>query len=103
MFFKSSAVDSQSVVQQVDSLPIWPFIDKIETKLPNRLQHCWYLDNGIFAGTEIEHCKALEILSETGEQIVLELRKDKCELWSIESMTKIDSSIKRNCVDGNEY
>ena len=32
----------------------------------------------------------------------MELRKDKCELWSIESMTKIDSLIKRNCVDGIE-
>ena len=31
-----------------------------------------------------------------------ELRKDKCELWSIERMTRIDSLIKRNCVDGIE-
>ena len=28
--------------------------------------------------------------------------KDKCELWSFESMTKIDSLIKRDYVDGIE-
>ena len=32
----------------------------------------------------------------------MELRKDKCELCSIESMTKVDSLIKRDCVDGIE-
>ena len=81
------------------SLAIWPPIDEIESKIPNLLQHCWNLDDGIIAGTEIELCKALEILSESGEKFVLELRKDKCELWSFESTTKIDSLIKRNCVD----
>ena len=28
--------------------------------------------------------------------------KDKCELWSIEGVTKVDSLIRRNCVDGFE-
>ena len=66
------------------------------------MQHCWYLDEGIIARTEIEFCKASEILSESGEKFGLELRKFKSELRSIESMTKIDSLIKRNCVDGIE-
>ena len=66
------------------------------------MQHCWYLDDGIIAGTAIELCKALAILSESGEKIGLKLREDKCELRSIESMTKVDSLIKRNCVDGIE-
>ena len=66
------------------------------------MQHCWYLDEGIIAGSEIELCKALEILSEAGGILCLELRNDKCELWSIESMTKIDSLIKWNFVHGIE-
>ena len=89
-------VDSQTGVQQGDplspllfSLAIWPLIDEIESKIPNLLQHCWYLDDGIIAGTEIEHSKALEILSESGEKLGLDLRKDKCELWSFESMKKL--------------
>ena len=109
LFFNSSIVDSQTGVQQGDplgpllfSLAIWPHIDEIESKIPNLLQHCWYLDDGFIARTEIELCKALEILSESGEKFGLELRKDKCELWSFESMTKNDSLIKRNCVDGIE-
>ena len=81
------------------SLAIWPLIDEIESKLPNLSQHCWYLDDGIITGTEIELCKALENLPESGEKFDLELRKDKCKLWSIENMTKVDSL---NCVDGNE-
>ena len=106
LFFNSS---SQTGVQQGDplgqllfSLAIWPLIDDIESKLPNLLKHCWYLDGGVIAGTETELCTALEILSELEEKISLELRKDKCELWSIESITKIDNLIKRNCVDGTE-
>ena len=106
-FFNSSTVDSQSGVQQGDSLgpllfslAIWPLIDKIECELPNFLQHCWHVNDGIVAGTEIELCKALKFLSESGESFGLELRKDKCELWSKESMRKVDSLIKRNCVDG---
>ena len=109
LIFKSSNVDSQTGVQQGDpigpllfSLAIWPLLDEIESKLPNLSQHCWHLDDGIIAGTEIELCKALEILSESGEKVGLELRKDKCQLWSIEDMTKVDSLIKRNCVDGIE-
>ena len=72
LFFNSSTVDSQTGVQQGDplgpllfSLAIWPLNDEIDSKIPNLMQHCWYLDDGIIAGTEIELCKALEILSES--------------------------------------
>ena len=109
LFFNKSTVDSQTGVQQGDplvsllfSLAIGPLIDEIESKIPNLLQHCWYLDDGIIAGTEIELCKALKILSESGEKFGLELKQDKCGLWSVENMSKIDSLIKRNCVDGIE-
>ena len=109
LFFNSSTFDSQTGVQQCDPLApllfwsaIWPFIDEIESKLPNFLQHCWYLDDGIIAGTEIELCKVLEILSGSGEKFSLELMKDKCELWFFEGMTKVDSLIKRNGVEGIE-
>ena len=109
LFFNSSTVDSQTGVQQGDplgphlfSLAIWLLIDEIECKLPNLSQQCWYLNEGIFAGSEIELCKALKILSESGEHFGLELRQDKCELCSIQGMTKVDSLIKRYCVDGIE-
>ena len=98
LFFNSSIVDSQTGVQQGDplgpllfSLAIWPLIDEIESKIPNLLQHCWYLDDGMIAGTEIKLCEALVVLSESGEKFGLELRKDKCQLWSFEGVTKIDS------------
>ena len=69
LFLNTSTVDSQSGVQQGDplgpilfSVAIWPLINKIESKLPNHWKHCWYLDDGIIAGTEIELCESLEIL-----------------------------------------
>ena len=55
------------------SLAIWPSIHKIGCKLTNLSQHCWYLDDGIIAGTKIKLCKALEILSESEEKFGLEL------------------------------
>ena len=109
LFFNCSTVNSQSGVQRGDalgpllfSLAIWSLIDDIESKLPNLFQHFWYLDDGITAGTESEFCKAFDILSESGEKFSLELKEDNREVWSIESMTKVDSLIKRNYVDGIE-
>ena len=46
------------------------------------------------------HFKALEILSESGEKFSFELRKDKCELWSIKFTMKVDKLIWRNCIGG---
>ena len=87
LFFKSSSQTGEHQCAPLGpllfSLDFWPLIDDIESKLPNLLQHCWYLDDGIIAGTEIELCKALEILSKLEEKFGLELRKDKGELWSI--------------------
>ena len=109
-FLNSSTVDSQAGVQQGDllgaflfSLAIWLLIDKIESKLPNLSHNCWYLNDGIIAGTEIELNITLEIPSEAGAKFDLEIRKDKCELWSIGSKTKVDSLIKRNYVVGIEF
>ena len=74
LFFNSSTDDCQTGVQQGDPLglllfllAIWPVIDEIKSKTPNPWKHCWYFDDGIIAGTKIELCKALEILSESGE------------------------------------
>ena len=75
LFFNSSTVDSQTGAQQCDplgphlfSLAICALIGEIESKIPNLLQHCCYLDDGIIAGTEIKLSKALEILSESGKK-----------------------------------
>ena len=58
------------------------------------------MDDGIIAVTEIELCKLLEILTESGVKMGLEIKKDKREVWSIESMTKVDNLVKGICVDG---
>ena len=57
------------------------------------------MDDGITAVTENELCKLLEILKESGVKLGLEIKKDKREVWSIESMTKNDNLIKGICVD----
>ena len=68
LFFKSSTVLSQTGAQKGDppgplflSLAIWPPIDEIENKLPMLSQNCWYIDDGIIAGTEIKFVKRWKI------------------------------------------
>ena len=99
LFFNSSTFDCQSGLRQgaplgpfLFLLAIWPLIDEIESKSPNLLQRCWYLDGGIIASTEIELREALKLLTESGEEFSLELKKNKCELWSIKSKKKMTDS-----------
>ena len=64
------------------SQTLWPIIEDIESKISNLTQHCWYLDDGIIARTETELNEALDILTVSGKTCGLELRRDKCEVWS---------------------
>ena len=78
------------------SLTLWPIIEEIESKIPDPTQHCWYLDVGIINGTEPELKEALDIFTLSSKTCGLELKRDKCEVWSIEALNTIDSRIKRN-------
>ena len=66
------------------------------------MQNSWYLDDGIIAGTEEELCESLEFLATHGNKCCLELRRDKCELWSTSCFNAVDSKIKRNSQSGIE-
>ena len=77
-------------------------MDETKINLQNLSQHCWYADDGILAGAETELFQALKMLTESGDKCRLELRKEKFVFWSMESMTKVFSFIKRNRVDGIE-
>ena len=73
-----------------------------ESKIPNLTQHRWYFDNGIIARTEPEMNEAFDILTASGKTCGLELRRDKCEVWSKGALNTIDSRIKRNKSEGLE-
>ena len=60
------------------------------------MQNSWYLDERIIVGTEEELCESLQILSTHGNKCGLELRRDKCEWWSITCFKAGDFRIKRN-------
>ena len=64
--------------------------------LTNLMQHFWYLDDANIAGTEEELYESLKMLSTHGEKCVLELRRDKCKLWSTTCFNVIDSGINRH-------
>ena len=109
LFFNATHIQSESRVQQGDPLgPLllssgfWPIIKELDDKLPNLMQNSWYLDDGIIAGTEEELCESLEILATHGNKCGLELRRDKCELWSTSCFNAVDSRIKRNSQSGME-
>ena len=109
LHFNNTYLSSQSGVQQGDplgpllfSLALWPIIKEIETKLPNLVQHNWYLDDGILAGTHQQLCTALNLLTHLGEGCGLELRIEKCELWSPVDLNAIDNRVKRNSKEGLE-
>ena len=74
MHFNNTYLNSQSGVQQGDllgpllfSLALWPIMKEIETKLSNLVQHNWYLDDDILAGTHQQLCTALNFLTNLGE------------------------------------
>ena len=67
-----------------------------ESKIPDLTQHCWYLDDGIIAGTEPELSEAPDILTVLGRTFGLELRRNKREVWSKGVLKTINSRIKRN-------
>ena len=109
LFFNATHIQSESGVQQVDplgsllfSLGLWPIIKELHDKLPNLMQNSWYLDDGIIAGTEEELCESFEILATHGNKCGLELRTDKCELWSTSCFNAADSRIKRDSQSGIE-
>ena len=89
LFFNATHFQSESGVQQRDPMgPLlfyvghWPIIKELDDKLSNLMQNSWYLDDGIIAGKEEELCESLEFLATHGKKCGLELRRDKCELWS---------------------
>ena len=70
LYYSNKSVKSQFRVQQGDpldpllfSLALWRIIEEIESDIPNLTKHCWYLDDGIIAGTEPELNEALDILT----------------------------------------
>ena len=101
--YSNKSGTSQSGVQQGEplvpllfSLTLWPIIEEIESILPNLTQHCWYLDDGIIAGTEPELNEALDILTVSAKHAVLNSEETKGAL------NTIDSRIKRNSREGLE-
>ena len=107
--FNNSYLSRQSGVQQGDilepllsSLALWPIIKEIETKLPNLVQHNWYLDDGTLAGTHQQLCTALNLLTNLGNGCGLELRIEKCERWATVDLNAIDNRVKRNSKEGLE-
>ena len=60
------------------------------------------MDDGILIGTHQQLCTALNLLTNLGEGCGLELRIEKCELWSPVDLNAIDNRVKRNSKEGLE-
>ena len=79
----------------VFTIPV-AIIIEIEKKT-NLLQHIWYLDDGILAGTNQQICRALILLTDLGEGGELDRRTEKFELlMSSFDLNAIDNKVKRN-------
>ena len=109
LFYNNAIIQSESFVQQGDplgpllfSLTLWPFIQKIKTSVLILLQHTGYLDYGFMAGSGDQIKQTLEIAANEAPDRGLILRKDKCELWSIEDLPSDDHAVRKNLGNGFE-
>ena len=107
LHFNNIYLSSQSGVQQRDhlgpllfSLALGPIIKEIETKLLNLVQHNRYLDDGILAVAHQQLYTVLNCLTNLGEGCGLELRIEKCELWSPVDLNALDNRVKRKSKEG---
>ena len=66
------------------------------------MQNSWYLDDGIIARTEQGLCESIEIVSTHCNKCGLELRRDKCKLWSNTCFNAVESRITINSQSGIE-
>ena len=103
LFYNNAIIQSESFVQQGDplgpllfSLTLWQIIQKIKTSVPSLLQHTGYLEDGFKAGSGDQIKQTLEIPDNEAPDRGLILRKDKCELWSIEDIPSDDQAVRTN-------
>ena len=109
LLYNNASLQSESGVQKGDplgplliSLTLWPVIEKIRDAVPHLTQRTWYLDDGFVAGLEDQIRTTLDILANEGPKRGLDLRKDKCELWSIIDIPSVDREVTRNMGNGFE-
>ena len=101
LFFDKFVVSSEIGIQQSDpmgsllfSLTLWPNIEKIQESSPELQQHSWYLEDGVFVGSEKDLIRSWDILCQLGRDRGLHVRVDKCELWSPVDLDRLD--IRKN-------
>ena len=76
------------------ALTLWPNIEKIQESSPELQQHSWYLEDGVFVGSENDLIRSWDILCQLGPDRGLHVRVNKSELWSPVDLDRLD--IRKN-------
>ena len=89
LYYSNKSLPSQPGVPTAVFPDIVAYNRKDWDKISTLTRHCWYLDDDIIAETETELNEALDILAVSGKTFGLELRTNKCEVWSKGAWTRL--------------
>ena len=91
-------LSDNEALSQIYSLVLHATVQAIvaDPQCTDLTSNCWYLDDGVLAGTRASLIRALEVIQEHSVSSGLSLNYSKCELYSLQNLDMFYHTISRS-------